>query len=98
MVLRPVPDPRLVTRDGVALFTMSPSAWPSQLIWNVSEKIWIMISRKGGGKGSLARDVIPSRATKTRVSNSSLQLGQHQLFTGPGLGCHDDHSRLLGQP
>jgi hypothetical protein len=39
-----------------------------------------------GGKGSLARDVIPSRATKTRVSKPSLQLGQHQLFTGPGVG------------
>src|SRR5271157_6137019 len=36
-----------------------------------------------GGKGSLAHDVIPSRATKTRVSTSSLQLCQHQLFTGP---------------
>src|SRR5271157_940432 len=36
-----------------------------------------------GGKGSLARDVIPSRATETRVSKSSLQLSQHQLFTGP---------------
>ncbi len=39
---------------------------------------------QGGGKGSLARNVIPSRATKTRVSKPSLQLGQHQLFTGPG--------------
>ncbi len=38
-----------------------------------------------GGKGSLARDVVPSRATKTRVSKPSLQLGQHQLFTGPRL-------------
>ncbi len=37
-----------------------------------------------GGKGSLARDVIPSRATKTRVSKSSLQLCQDQRFTGPG--------------
>src|SRR5208337_4809438 len=37
-----------------------------------------------GGKGSLARDVLPSRATKTRVSKSSLQPSQHQLFTGPG--------------
>jgi len=37
-----------------------------------------------GGKGSLARDVIPSRATKTRVSKPSLQLSQHQLFIGPG--------------
>src|SRR5208337_2142589 len=39
---------------------------------------------QGGGKCSLVRDVIPSRATKTRVSESSLQLCQHQLFTGPG--------------
>src|SRR5271157_4071341 len=39
-----------------------------------------------GGKGSLARDVIPSRATKTRVSKPSLQLGQHQLLTGPPSG------------
>jgi hypothetical protein len=37
-----------------------------------------------GGKGSLARNVIPSRATKTRVSKPSLQLGQHPLFTDPG--------------
>ncbi len=37
-----------------------------------------------GGKGSLAHDVIPSRATKTRVSKSSPQLSQDQLFTGPG--------------
>ncbi len=29
IVLRPVPDPRVVTRDGVALFTMSPSASPA---------------------------------------------------------------------
>ena len=36
-----------------------------------------------GGKGSLARNLIPSRAIKTRVSKPSLQLGQHQLFTGP---------------
>src|SRR5271157_4763164 len=36
-----------------------------------------------GGKGPPARDVIPSRATITRFSKSSLQLGQHQLFTGP---------------
>jgi len=36
-----------------------------------------------GGKGSLARAVIRSRATKTRVSKPSLQHGQHQLFTGP---------------
>ncbi len=41
-----------------------------------------------GGKQSLARDVIPSRATKTRVSKPSLQLGQHQLFTGPVRGWH----------
>src|SRR5208337_2253701 len=39
-----------------------------------------------GGKGSLARDVIPSRATKTRVLKSSLQPSQHQLFTGPAHG------------
>src|SRR5271157_5536474 len=37
-----------------------------------------------GGKGSLARNLIPSRAIKTRVSKPSLQLGQHRLFTGPG--------------
>ena len=30
-----------------------------------------------GGKGSLARDVIPSRATKTRVSKPSLQVAVH---------------------
>src|SRR5271157_4296400 len=36
-----------------------------------------------GGKGSLARDVIPSRATKTRVSKPSLQLGQDQLCSMP---------------
>src|SRR5271166_1678626 len=36
-----------------------------------------------GGKGSLARNVIPSRATKTRVSKPPLQLGQRQLLTGP---------------
>src|SRR5208337_506723 len=40
-----------------------------------------------GGKGSLAREVIPSRATRTRVSKSSFQLSQHQLFTGPPLSC-----------
>ena len=45
----------------------------------------------GGGKGSLARDVLPSRATKTRVSKSSLQLSQHQLFTGPGRVCLIEH-------
>src|SRR5208282_4431204 len=37
-----------------------------------------------GGKGSLARDVIPWRAIKTRVSKPSLQLGQHQLCSMPG--------------
>ena len=42
-----------------------------------------------GGKGTLARDVIPSRATKTRVSKSSLQLCQHQLFTGSLRGFHE---------
>jgi len=36
-----------------------------------------------GGKGSLARAVIRSRATKTRVSKPSLQHGQHQLFISP---------------
>src|SRR5271157_5129542 len=41
-----------------------------------------------GGKGSLARDVVGSRATKTRVSKSSLQLSQHQLFTGLPLRTH----------
>ena len=35
-----------------------------------------------GGKGSLARDVMPSRATKPCGSKSSLQLG-HQLFITP---------------
>src|SRR5271157_924363 len=45
-----------------------------------------------GGKGSLARDVVPSRATKTRVSKPSLQLGQHQLLTGPSQG-----SRSIGR-
>jgi len=39
-----------------------------------------------GGKGSVARAVVRSRATKTRVSKSSLQYGQHQLFITPGLG------------
>jgi len=39
-----------------------------------------------GGKGSLARAVIRSRATKTRVSKPSLEHGQPQLFTGPGRG------------
>src|SRR5271165_5977116 len=33
-----------------------------------------------GGKGSLARHVIPSCATKTSVSKSSLQVCQHQLL------------------
>src|SRR5271157_3110399 len=37
-----------------------------------------------GGKGSLARDVIPSRAIKTRVSKPSLQCGQDQLCSMPG--------------
>ena len=46
-----------------------------------------------GGKGSFARDVISSRTTKTRVSKSSLQLSQHQLFTGP-LG--DSRSQRTG--
>src|SRR5271157_5428716 len=36
-----------------------------------------------GGKGWVARAVVESRATKTRVSIPSLQYGQHQLFTGP---------------
>ena len=52
-----------------------------------------------GGKGSLARDVIPSRATKTRVSKPSLQLGQHQLFTGTagaGWGQCSAVSRIVG--
>ena len=39
-----------------------------------------------GGKGSLAGDVIPSRATKTRVSKSSLQLGHRRLFAGRARG------------
>src|SRR5271166_2677050 len=38
-----------------------------------------------GGKASLARDVIPSRVTRTRVSKSSLQLSQHQLCHHPSL-------------
>src|SRR5271157_962620 len=37
-----------------------------------------------GGKGAVTRAVVGSRATETRVSKSSLQLRQHQLFTGPG--------------
>src|SRR5271157_956446 len=50
-----------------------------------------------GGKGSLARDVIPSRATKTRVSKPSLQLGQHQLCSMPGSGsCCRQGSRIRG--
>ena len=43
-----------------------------------------------GGKGSVARAVVRSRATKTRVSKSSLQLSQHQLFTGPVRGWADE--------
>ena len=42
---------------------------------------WTFSAR--GGKGSLARDVIPSRATKTRVSKPPLQLGQDQLCSMP---------------
>ena len=43
-----------------------------------------------GGKGSVARVVVRSRATKTRVSKSSLQLSQPQLFTGPVRGWADE--------
>src|SRR5271166_6449517 len=35
------------------------------------------------GKGSVARAVVRSRATKTLVAKPSLQYGQHQLLTGP---------------
>jgi len=47
-----------------------------------------------GGKGSLARAVIPSRATKTRLSKPSLQHGQHQLFTGPASPSRNHETRL----
>ena len=50
-----------------------------------------------GGKGSLARDVIPSRSTKTRVSKSSLQLSQHQLFTAPASPSRENET-ALGRP
>ena len=36
-----------------------------------------------GGKGSVARDVVRSRATRTRVSKPPFQYGQHQLFIDP---------------
>ena len=38
-----------------------------------------------GGKESLARDVLPSCATKPCGSKPSLQLGQHQLFITPAV-------------
>ncbi len=38
-----------------------------------------------GGNGSVARAVIRSRATKTRVSKPSVQYGQARLFTAPAL-------------
>ena len=49
------------------------------------------------GRGSLARDVIPSRATKTRVSKPSLQLGQHQLFNGLASAPSDNTLRRPGE-
>jgi len=47
-----------------------------------------------GGKGPVTRAVVGSRATKTRVLKSSLQLCQHQLFTHPStvLGLHLERS------
>src|SRR5271157_6072675 len=44
--------------------------------FGAAEKARLQNLRRGG-KGLLAGDVIPSRATETRVSKSSLQLCQH---------------------
>jgi hypothetical protein len=57
---------------GYALF--SPPDWPLP--------VTAVTPPSQGGKG-IARAVIQSRATKTRLSKPSLDHGQHQLFTTP---------------
>src|SRR5208337_4570356 len=70
--------------QGVAILNTRSNSQGGALGWNVaaptgrnSRSATSEFAR--GGKGSLARDVIPSRATKTRVSKPSLQLGHDQL-------------------